>query len=296
MLVLSALNRSLHLIVAAARRVLLLIVWPLVHFVLLPFLIPWHIAALIAFAAVTRSCMTFRVESISQPNLWLEFLTTLGLLFIAAFLIAGALVGAGVIAPQAKLMADVIRYLGLPSYRNGLHARLRAFITDLGLSRSNRVFLIAHSLGSVIVVDFLSDSGCPLDPNSDICLITLGSPLRRFLARFFGQVYPQPTELARWIRARFHRFVWINIFRPLDYVGGRLTVPDCDIQNICTGERTRFHTVYWGDGLVAEMAKPCYGPEVPLAPSMNQLPGGAIPGFLMYPRDPRCLDGHISWS
>jgi len=247
--------RSGRLLAAAVRRVLLLVFWPLVHFLLLPFLIPWHFAALMAFTVITRSCIRFRVESISQPDYWLELLTGLALLIIVAVLIVGALVGAGVIAPQVKLIADVIRYLGLPAYRSGLHERLKTFIAGTDESRRSRLLLIAHSLGSVIAADFLSDPNCPLDHDADVCLITLGSPLRRFFARFFGQVYPPPAEIARSIRTRFPRFVWINIFRPLDYVGGRLSASAHDIQNICTGERLRFHTGYWGDDVVAAKAE-----------------------------------------
>jgi len=250
--VMAAMYRSRHMFVAAARRVLLLAVWPLVHFLLLPFLIPWHLAALVAFTVITRSCVTFRVESFSQPDYWLEILIGLALLLIGAFLVLGALVGAGVIAPQVKLMADIVRYLGLPSYRKGLHVRLRTFITELHLSKTTRVLLVGHSLGSVIAADCLTDPDCPLDPDSDVCLITLGSPLRRFFASFFGQVYPPPADIARSIRMRFPRFAWINIFRPLDYVGAELSAAERDIRDISTGERFRFHTGYWGDPLVAE--------------------------------------------
>ena len=182
--------RSRHMLVAAARRVLLLAVWPLVHFLLLPFLIPWHFAALVAFTVITRSCVMFRVESFSQPDYWLEILIGLALLLIGAFLVVGALVAAGVIAPQVKLVADVVRYLGLPSYRNGLHVRLRTFITELHLSKNTRVLLVAHSLGSVIAADCLTDPDCPLDPDSDVCLITLGSPLRRFFAQLLWPGLP----------------------------------------------------------------------------------------------------------
>jgi hypothetical protein len=290
-LAISILHGSRRLIIAAGRRVVLLVMWPFMHLMLLPFLIPWHAAALVAFTVVTRSCMTFRVNSITQPDYWLEILTGLGLLFIVAFLIAGAMIGAGVIAPQVKLLADVIRYLGLPPYRNALHDRLRRFIADIRGPESGRVLLIAHSLGSVIAIDFLSDPGCPLAPDSDISLITLGSPLGRLFARFFGQVYPQPPQLARWIRQRFPRFIWINIFRPLDYVGGRLAAGERDIQNICTGELRRFHTGYWGDNLVAAKAecalrapRPVKGPNESMAEGRRPaFPGksarSALPGW-----------------
>ena len=254
-LAVSTLYRSLSLVAAAVRRIVMLLVWPLMHLLLLPFLIPWHAAAFVAFAVVTRSCMTFRVESISQPDYWLEIQAALGLLFIVAFLIIGALVGAGVIAPQVKLVADVIRYLGLPPYREALQDRLRALMTKIRGSNGGRVILIAHSLGSVIAVDFLTSPNCPLAPDSDICLITLGSPLRRFFARCFSQIYPQPPKLELLIRARFPRFVWINIFRPFDYVGGRLNTDEGGLQDYCTGEYGRFHPGYWGDDLVAEKAE-----------------------------------------
>ena len=291
-LAMAAIYRSRHMLVAAARRVLLLAVWPLVHLLLLPFLIPWHFAALVAFTVITRSCVTFRVESFSQPDYWLELLVGLALLLIGAFLIVGALVGAGVIAPQVKLMADVVRYLGVPSYRNSLHGQLRTFITDLHLSKNTRLLLVAHSLGSVIAADCLTDPDSPFDPDADVCLMTLGSPLRRFFARFFCQVYPPPAEIARSIRTRFPRFAWINIFRPLDYVGAELNAPVRDIQNICTGERFRFHTGYWGDALVAEKAEAALrfrnpaetrdaSADVARAPRFSNLPArSALPGWV----------------
>ena len=71
-----------------------------------------------------------------------------------------------------------------------------------------RLLLVAHSLGSVIAADCLTDPDSPLDPDADSCLMTLGSPFRRFFARFFCQVYPPPAEIARSIRTRFPRFAY----------------------------------------------------------------------------------------
>ena len=124
-LAMAAIYRSRHMLVAAARRVLLLA-------------IPDPVALCRVGSLHGHHPLLCHVPGriVSQSDYWLELLVGLAMLLIGAFLIVGALVGAGVIAPQVKLMADVVRYLGMPSYRNGLHGRLRTFITDLHLSKT----------------------------------------------------------------------------------------------------------------------------------------------------------------
>lgn len=119
------------------------------------------------------------------------------------------------------------------------------------------VYLVGHSLGSVIAVDALMGPASPFSGARALTLITLGSPLYRCFARFFSCAVPTPDKLAPVLHARYARFGWLNVYRPLDPIGTRLfRKPHPSVREYRTRQWRRLllaaHTNYWSDPVVAQ--------------------------------------------
>ena len=157
-----------------------------------------------------------------------------------------------------KVVLDIFRYLAEPGYRNEKLSRLNAFITSVGAD-AQTVVLIAHSLGSVIALDYLLNFADE-DPERDIWLVTLGSPYRRFfLSLFPGILVHRNTDAtAAAVARKFHSFRWLNIYRPWDPIGGSLKLKRASSGlDVSTGQYRKIngHTGYWSDPSVMEAAK-----------------------------------------
>jgi hypothetical protein len=145
-----------------------------------------------------------------------------------------------------KLAADVMRYIGRPTYRRKLQDHAASELIALA-SRYDRVVVIAHSLGTVIMTDVLRH--LPLDALRDreLVLVTCGSPLRRLFAPFFPSAYPAPVATYRTLKRRFPGLRWVNVYRPRDPVGGALLVPS-DVSTNQGHSWLTAHVDYWKDG------------------------------------------------
>jgi len=80
----------------------------------------------------------------------------------------------------------------------------------------------------------------------------MGSPLLRFCFRFFSQCCPRPSNACGLLKARYRDFVWINVYRPFDPIGGSLGDKALGvIQDVNTRQFARIlgpaHTNYWND-------------------------------------------------
>ena len=150
-----------------------------------------------------------------------------------------------------KVMADVVRYLGDREYRLRSQFELGTEIDHLSRSGADNLLILAHSLGTVIAIDYLRDKA-PAGFRS-IYLITAGSPLRRWLAPFFGCDYREPAELLNLVRGQLQhhgiRFEWLNVYRRKDPVGGRLGLPKGRDEVAVMNAETLFnaHLHYWTD-------------------------------------------------
>jgi hypothetical protein len=152
------------------------------------------------------------------------------------------------IAPALKVLADIFRYVGDPEYRARIQAGLERCLQELGLE-GKELYLVGHSLGSVIAVDALWCAAGPFASCSSITLVTLGSPLRRFFWRFFRPAIPRPGDLAAHFDRQYGRFRWVNVYRPFDPIGTTLfTQTGYDFS---TKQYHRIlawaHTHYWSD-------------------------------------------------
>ena len=149
-----------------------------------------------------------------------------------------------------KVILDIARYVGDPRYRQRTLVRLDEFARDRQ-EGSNDLILVAHSLGSIIALDYLRNWRAA-DPGRRVWLITLGSPYRRsFLTWLPGVLFEQDTsQTAAAIGEKFRAFHWLNVFRPWDYIGKslRLAASGAGLDR-STGQYWRIngHAGYWSD-------------------------------------------------
>lgn len=155
-----------------------------------------------------------------------------------------------VLALPMKLVADVICFMGDPDYADGLLARVQSEVGRRSGHHDNFVF-IGHSLGSAVLFRWLLTKSNSLPASVTVTFVTMASPIRRWLARFYPSTFPSAEEGARWLKARYPSFAWLNVYRPLDPVGGRLFRESQPwLQDHDTRQFTRGHTGFWNDPLV----------------------------------------------
>ncbi|MBY3316601.1 MULTISPECIES: hypothetical protein [Rhizobium] len=126
-----------------------------------------------------------------------------------------------VFKPAVKVLSDLTFYVGDASHRSSL---LRHLGKKLPPDRpfAGHLVLVGHSLGSVIAVDYLRSNIEAFGHAKSVTLITMGSPLRRLMHWLFPASYPHPGELLSAFSNSLPNFVWLNIYRPFDPIGGKL--------------------------------------------------------------------------
>ncbi len=78
---------------------------------------------------------------------------------------------------------------------------------------------------------------------------------------FFPALFPPPHELAEALKLRHHGFQWVNVYRPLDYVGNRLGLRESGTES-STRQWSRFHSNYWSDLVPVQKARDLLTKEV----------------------------------
>jgi hypothetical protein len=158
---------------------------------------------------------------------------------------------AGVWLGPAKVLLDIALYVGTPSYRSSIQEHLTQIVAGIPNRSTTAIWIVAHSLGSVIALDNLTNSTA-WQPTDHVRLVTLGSPIRRFFFRFFPGAFfaPRLGLVVSTIASRIGEFTWLNAFRRFDYVGTSLglTGHGCDLP---TRQNWPAHANYWSDGKVA---------------------------------------------
>jgi hypothetical protein len=195
-----------------------------------------------------------------------------------------------------KVLLDIARYVGDARYRRRTLVRLDQFVLERQ-EGSNDLVIVAHSLGSIIALDYLRNwRGA--DTERRVWLITLGSPYRRsFLTWLPGVLFETSTrQTAAAISGKFRAFYWLNVFRPWDYIGKSLKLEASGAGlDRSTGQYGRIngHAGYWSDGaalrtiraalpLVPAAAEPAgpagerWIPEVPTSSEGRQASGLAL--------------------
>jgi len=243
------LSISIQGFVVSLRRLLVTILWPVFHFFAVP--IGFGLISLVIVILTVRFWNTF--EGHIQNN----FLS--GLFYVAVRLgsIVVALVimrlVARVVNPVLKVLSDVARYIGSGEHRRKLQSLLALKFQELAVD-CNHLIILAHSLGSVIAVDTMLENAEIVKKFGRLDFVTMGSPLRRLFHGFFPQIYSSPEAIHQNLRENINRFCWVNIYRPLDFVGAHQSSEhDSPITEFNTHELFKNHTNYWRDPLVAEL-------------------------------------------
>jgi hypothetical protein len=157
-----------------------------------------------------------------------------------------------ILSPVLKIFSDVLRYVGLPEYRSRLIGEFSAVLRTK-LAESDHVIICAHSLGSVIAVDALMNLSSETGEISRLDLITMGSPLKRIFYWGFPQLFASPEIVFNTICTKSTNFRWVNIYRPLDWIGASLgTRKPSSIVDASTHQILKYHTGYWNDPCVAK--------------------------------------------
>jgi hypothetical protein len=174
-----------------------------------------------------------------------------------------------------NLLRDVVHYLapgptGAPQpHQERIRHELASLLERLGEEGWNRVILVAHSLGTVVVTDLLREQARAGSKATSLVfdLVTAGSPLRRLIYRLLPD-RDGPRQLRQELAGneawRLGR--WFNAYRLLDYVGQALTYsslpldlmlwrrepaePQRDISDHLLKPRYKWplaHANYWGD-------------------------------------------------
>ncbi|GJL62147.1 MAG: hypothetical protein NPIRA04_08010 [Nitrospirales bacterium] len=174
-----------------------------------------------------------------------------------------------------NLLRDVIHYLapdpmGKPMlHQQKIRTELARLLSEFEREKYNRVVLVAHSLGTVIVTDLLTDCSDtkPKPWSFTLDLVTIGSPLRRLIFRLLPN-RDTPQELRKKLNQSTGLKVerWFNAYRLFDYVGQALTYSALP-KDLVMGKRNRTdtdqgihevlleprykipfsHSNYWGD-------------------------------------------------
>ena len=251
----------------ALRRLVLLLVRPILLVLALPFAspLPRVLAIGAAFLLFVSLMLGILFLEIWRESHSLQGAETMLLLFPAAglgfALLAGlALWTTRVGAPFIKILLDIFLYISDTSHRRRLQSLLDAELRLCLESRAD-IIIAAHSLGTVIALDSLINSQVwSAVPGCSVTLLTCGSPLRRFFFSFFpGHIFPASAEASACrVARRLPRFRWLNIYRPWDEVGAAIGLTGPHFVSECsTGQKFRRpplnHVGYWSDRLVRDL-------------------------------------------
>lgn len=255
-------DRSPGARVASLRRAVLTVVGPIVYALGLPFV--WKYTSsigLLAYLVLATligvpdyeheivSATAVRLHANVSFSSYVRWGAFGEVLVVILALLAAAAVILMLAAPALKVLADIFRYIGDTEYRRLIHEGVRSKVREaVGEVEDLDVVLAGHSLGSVIALDALRARPSPFEGAASIHLVTGGSPLRRLFHRFFRGSYRRPDIEARRLQSQYNSLVWMNVFRPLDYIGGRLGDRQADsIRDIRLPQRHQLHIGYWSD-------------------------------------------------
>jgi hypothetical protein len=286
----------------AARRAGVLLLRPFLLVVFCPLLFPWrsflrgtwrwtrgsarYIAGFVVIY-VTIARLVFVIGLRQQVVATLGPLAIVFLKFYGVILLGTLL--AWICGFGVKILLDIFRYAGEPTYRT----RIQEFVSTVVTSsrgtpgEAAHFVVLAHSLGSVIAVDSLLNSDAWL--NSDrVTLVTMGSPLKRFFFRLFPTVFfPDSADVcAKALCHRFAGFRWINCYRPFDQIGTRIGLTKTsftrDWNTKQFGRILAAHPNYWGDSRVRDEVLALYRElefaHVPQAPCFRSF--GEVDGIV----------------
>ena len=179
-----------------------------------------------------------------------------GCFFAAFFIVRWCTIGLRWIL---KVVADVVCFMGNKEYAAALETLVANRIAKVSFREGDRVILVGHSLGSAILLSCLLQSRFAFPEGATLTVVTMGSPIRRLLSRFFRGIYPTADEAFHACTALHGNFSWINIYRPWDPIGAQLFLSQSQRQrDYSTRQWRKFgfaaHCGYWDDPVVHRVA------------------------------------------
>ncbi len=145
-------------------------------------------------------------------------------------------------------VGDVACYIARPRHRFALHEWLWTIKESFKRAGTDRIVLLAHSLGSVAAAQALkrpSSTG----QDSTVSLVTFGSPLL-VLSEVFPATVETPAKLAEVLR-RGEVALWANLWRTSDVIGrALLSSTSTDYADVALGSGGHVH--YWKDPRACE--------------------------------------------
>ena len=277
-----------HHVIAGVRRNILYLLGPAFALSLVVFQIPWRrrkaswiCASLVLGILVVVIAGLFKAleswfhvpgENRYEPVTWsgaayFTVFVALAVVGFAGATLSVALAAVLVVPSLVKVSLDVLSYVGDPIHRAKVLGRFDDVVKEkmVAVEPGETLFIAGHSLGSVISLDYLlNHSAGQLRHNT--VLITAGSPIRRLFANFFPN-YLFPTgqaASASLLGQKLRGFRWVNVYRPLDPVGGSLGLNRRGAGiDACTWQWQKGHTGYWSDPLVVDKVSGalCHAPH-----------------------------------
>lgn len=176
--------------------------------------------------------------------------------------------------PILDIVLDVLNYLVPKGSKETMVARYKLLLSHLGRENYSVIIIAAHSLGSVLTLDVLSEveSKQSLDLDAKY-LVTYGSPLRQLIGRFLPAYYESeicghpaegtfnPHPKTDWLGVKR----WTNFYRSGDYVGREIwriddsrfdpdgleyTELSAGRREVCLGPGA--HTHYWTESEIGQ--------------------------------------------
>jgi hypothetical protein len=229
-------------VIVAFRSIVFLLLQPVLVVLLGALAADWWLL-LTVFAVLAAS--SYLASGIGAALLWI--------------LVLGGLVGMrGLWARKTlrgpiKVALDGFRYLGEPRYRERVQVALDNAIIQARsrVENDDDFVLVGQGIGTVMALDSLTHSRLWRDTDR-VLLVTMGSPLRRwFLSLYPRTLFPESMENVIGLAARrLADFLWVNIYRPWDYLGSDLGLKRFKGRDISTGigeRRAVGHGDYWQD-------------------------------------------------
>jgi hypothetical protein len=247
-----------HGLAVSLRQVMLFLLWPTIFVVAVLLSTPSVVSGLIAFQLLTLLYLKPTYENVSlgadmllrvhTHSPWIE--GALSSLSIVLLVVIARLV-LRLLAPALKVFADVVCYMGDPIYTAKLQADIES---TLRLYQGKVVIIVGHSLGSQIAVRALLSTNVRF---AHMGLVTMGSPIRRLLVRFFPGLVVAPDEALQQLKERNPSFWWVNVYRPFDPIGTSIfRRPENVHLDVSTRQFRRVfitaHVDYWSDQTVID--------------------------------------------
>jgi hypothetical protein len=278
------LSPSVAALIVCVRRILLTAAWPFAHFLATP--LAFGVLNLLLLVALFPAQLFFISQWADATLLASWWLFPVYLILRVALGISIIAVGAAVavvihtvVAGPLKVLGDIFRYIGQPTYA----ARLQqGFVLEFERAVQDRtdIILLTHSLGSVIAVDCLRRYPHLTEKLKSVHLVTMGSPLKRLFANPFPNIFEAPSRLFAELNECISNFRWTNVYRPLDYIGARLSplnrsgILECRVR-----QRLKLHVDYWGDPAVIAVIKQALKDQ---RTKRAAAPGPVIKGVIPY--------------